>query len=135
MTDIQTTTPDLPEEHSPRRKKRKFLLDDNEGDFRVMLVHPGGPAFSLPNQPEIPKGTLFPLNQYPGFKNSTEAQRYIQKRSSQHTETLNGQVLAIVKYSQIIRLELVQALQVTIGRKPKREVDETPDATVDTHLP
>lgn len=132
------TTPALPEEvpheqeHAPRRRTRKLLLDDGEGDFRVFLVHPGGQAFTVPGQPELPKGTLIPLTQYPGFTNSTVAQRYIKNRASQHSEQLSGQVIAVVKFSQIIRLELAQAIQVTMARKPKRSA---PATTLDTEPP
>lgn len=130
------TTPILPEEstsegleeHKPRRRKRKLLLDDNEGDFRVMLVHPGGQAFSLQGQPELPKGSLIPLPNFPGFMSSALALQHLKGRASQHNEMLSGQVVAIVRFSQIVRLELLQAVQVTMAKKPKREVDTNGEA-------
>jgi hypothetical protein len=132
-TSLQSSTPALAEEsfhdgdeHKPRRAKKKLLLDDNEGDFRVVLIHPGGPAFSLPSQPELPKGTLIPLLQFPGFHSTLEAERHIKKRASQSSEMLSGSVIAIIRYSQVIRLEVAQAVQVTMARKPKRAVDAGP---------
>jgi hypothetical protein len=129
MTDTPPLTEEvIVDEHKPRRSKKKLLLEDNEGDFRVMLIHPGGPAFTIPGQPELPKGVLIPLTQFPGFMNSTQAQRHIQKRATQSADMLSGSVVAIVKYSQVIRLEVSQAVQVTMARKPKRAVDANPPA-------
>jgi hypothetical protein len=129
MTD---TTPSLPEEdpeHKPRRNKRKLLLDDNEGDFRVMLVHPGGPYVSINNLSiDLPKGSLLPLTNFPGFMSSNAALLHLKARASQHNAMLSGQVVAIIRFSQIVRLELLQAVQVTMAKKPKREVDTNGEA-------
>lgn len=116
---------ELPPEHAPRRKSKKMLLDDNEGDYRVFLVHPGGPAFAITGQPELPKGTLIPLPQYPGFKTGREAEMHLRRRASQHHEMLSGQALALVKFHQLIKLELTQAVHVTMAKKPRRAVDES----------
>jgi len=120
------STPSLPEEnpaeHKPRRKSRKLLLDDGEGDYRVFQVHPGGPyQDSLGKSIELPKGTLIPMVHLPGFFTTEKALRHIKNQASQHNSLMSGLILAVVRFSSIVRLQVSSAVHVDIAKKPRRE--------------
>jgi len=126
-TEIPTSnTPSLPEEsqseHQPRRSQRKLLLDDGEGDYRVFKVHPGG-VYSPGNGTsiELPKGTLIPMMNIPGFFTTEKALKHIKNQASQHNSLMSGLILAVIRFCSIVRLEVSSAVRVDVAKKPKRE--------------
>lgn len=106
-------TPDLTPEDTgkkktPNRKKRYRLFDDDNGDYRIYQISSGASG--------IPAGTLVPIPDAGGFKNTQTAKGWLRD----HGEKLHGMQVMIVRGLEIIRIAVASKPVVALEAKPRK---------------
>lgn len=94
----------------PTSANRYKLFDDEFGDYRIYEI--------LPASEHVPKGSLAPIPEVPGFETTADAKKFVNNSGDQ----LNGKQLLILKGLEICSVAVQTLTKVQPKWKPKRAV-------------
>jgi hypothetical protein len=93
----------------PTAANRYQLFDDGQGDYRI---------YEISQSKELPKGTLLPIAEVPGFESSAAARKFINNSG----DLLEGKQLMILKGLEICAVDVQTVKKVDVKFKPKRAI-------------
>ncbi len=92
----------------PTAGNRYQLFDDEEGDYRILEIAPAGK--------DIPKGSLMPIAEVPGFTDTASAKKFIRASG----ELFEGKQLMIIKGIEICSVQVETVSKVAVNFKQKK---------------
>jgi hypothetical protein len=116
MTSTETPTDEATPPKAPRKKptaaNRYQLFDDGDGDYRIYEI-----AKVDPNS-GIPKGSLIPIAEIPGFESTYLARKFINNSGN----LLEGKQMMILKGLEICSVDVQTVTKVGVKFKPKKAI-------------
>lgn len=94
----------------PTAGNRYRLFDDDDGDYRIYEI--------LPASDHVPKGTLAPIAEVPGFRSTADAKKFVNNSG----DLLNGKQLLILRGLEICSVQVQTVTRVQPRWKPKTPV-------------
>lgn len=114
MTSTETPTDDVAPPKAKAKKptaaNRYQLFDDGAGDYRIYEI--------AKQETGLPKGSLVPIAEVPGFDSSYLAKRFITNSGS----LLEGKQLMVLKGLDILSVDVQTVSKVSVNFKPKKAV-------------
>jgi hypothetical protein len=95
---------------TPTKANRYQLLDDGQGDYRIYELARA--------DSKLPKGSLLPIAEVPGFTSSYLAKKFINNSGNR----FEGKQLMILKGLEICSVDVQTVTKVTVKFKPKKPI-------------
>ena len=114
MTSTETPTdeasPPKAKRAKPTAANRYQLFDDGDGDYRIYEI--------APQDAGLPKGSLIPIAEIPGFESTYLARKFINNSGN----ILQGKQMMILKGLEICSVDVQTVTKVGVKFKPKKAI-------------
>jgi len=91
------------------------VFDDGDGNYRIYQIA----GQTLAKERGVPRGSLFPLPDAPGFETAKDANKWIRNSG----DALQGLQVALMKGVDIMSIEVESRPRVVVKTKPKKPVE------------
>lgn len=109
-TPTDEVTPPTAPAKKPTAANRYQLFDDGDGDYRIYEI--------AKQETNLPKGSLIPIAEVPGFASTYLARKFITNSGNQ----LEGKQMMILKGLEICSVDVETITKVGVKFKPKKAI-------------